>query len=242
MYWPDPTEFSWSLDPREWQWGGIVGFGQKAKEWFATPSVEEMPYGEAKHQAREQMRYGYERQLEGTMATMGRQARSRGFYGQAPADAMMMSTAGDMAMQYESNVSNYAGQLQQQHWDREMERTMMEQQSKQSTMRGLGELVGVLAPIIGTAVGGPAGAAVGAAVGGAVSGMSGGDSHQQSMPHHQSPRPTSGPGYTPPHQQSMPHHQSPRPTSGPGYTPSSTYNPIEQYYKLRHYGGSSTPI
>src|SRR5690606_12988256 len=81
----------------------------------------------------------YQRAREQTMSEVDRNIVSRGFYGQAPGDAIRASTLTDLDMAYQAALGNYATNIMDRRAQMELQKYMfekeMEEQRKQSKDR-----------------------------------------------------------------------------------------------------------
>ena len=124
----------------------------------------------------------YQRAREQTMSEVDRNMVSRGFYGQAPGDAIRASTLTDLDTAYQSALGNYATnimdrrtQLELQKEQMELQKYMfdkeMEEQRKQSKDRKKSGLLSGIGGVVGGIFGGPAGSAIGSAAGNILSSL-----------------------------------------------------------------------
>lgn len=115
----------------------------------------------------------YQRAREQTMSEVDRNMVSRGFYGQAPGDAIRASTLTDLDMAYQAALGNYATNIMDRRAQMEMQKYMfdkeMEEQRQQSKDRKKSSVYLGLGTAIGGFLGGPAGAAIGSGIGNIIS-------------------------------------------------------------------------
>src|SRR5690554_7125566 len=111
----------------------------------------------------------YQRAREQTMSEVDRNVVSRGFYGQAPGDAIRASTLTDLDMAYQAALGNYATNIMDRRAQMELQKYMfhkeMEVQRKESKDRKKSSFRSGLGTALGGLFGGPAGAAIGTAAG-----------------------------------------------------------------------------
>lgn len=96
---------------------------------YETP--ESMDYEVALRQAEEILGPQFERQKENVLGKMASEQASRGFYGQAPADAARQSAVADLLGRHQGNVASMGQNLKQQDWQREMQEEQMQFKSAQ---------------------------------------------------------------------------------------------------------------
>lgn len=110
----------------------------------------------------------YQRAREQTMSEVDRNIVSRGFYGQAPGDAIRASTLTDLDMAYQAALGNYATNIMDRRAQMELQKYMfekeMEEQRKQSKDRKKSSFWSGLGTALGGLFGGPAGAAIGTGI------------------------------------------------------------------------------
>lgn len=111
----------------------------------------------------------YQRAREQTMSEVDRNIVSRGFYGQAPGDAIRASTLTDLDMAYQAALGNYATNIMDRRAQMELQKYMfdkeMAEQRKQSEDRKKSSFWSGLGGVVGGIFGGPAGAAIGTGIG-----------------------------------------------------------------------------
>ena len=111
----------------------------------------------------------YQRAREQTMSEVDRNIVSRGFYGQAPGDAIRASTLTDLDMAYQAALGNYATNIMDRRAQMELQKYMfdkeMKEQRKQSEDRKKSSIWSGLGMALGGFLGGPAGAAIGTGIG-----------------------------------------------------------------------------
>ncbi len=111
----------------------------------------------------------YQRAREQTMSEVDRNMVSRGFYGQAPGDAIRASTLTDLDMAYQAALGNYATNIMDRRAQMELQKYMfdkeMREQRQQSKDRKKSSIWTGLGLALGGFLGGPAGAPIGTAVG-----------------------------------------------------------------------------
>src|SRR5690606_12866386 len=111
----------------------------------------------------------YQRAREQTMSEVDRNMVSRGFYGQAPGDAIRARTLTDLDMAYQAALGNYATNIMDRRAQMELQKYMfekeMEEQRKQSKDRKKSSFHLGLGTALGGLFGGPAGAAIGTGIG-----------------------------------------------------------------------------
>ena len=101
----------------------------------------------------------YQRAREQTMSEVDRNMVSRGFYGQAPGDAIRASTLTDLDMAYQAALGNYATnimdrraqmELQKYMFDKEMQeqRQQSEDRKKSSFWSALGSVAGNILSVL----------------------------------------------------------------------------------------------
>ena len=124
----------------------------------------------------------YQRAREQTMREVDRNMVSRGFYGQAPGDAIRASTLTDLDTAYQAALGNYAtnimdrrAQMELQKEQMELQKYMfdkeMEEQRQQSKDRKKSSFWSGLGGVVGGIFGGPAGSAIGSAAGNILSSL-----------------------------------------------------------------------
>lgn len=111
----------------------------------------------------------YQRAREQTMSEVDRNIVSRGFYGQAPGDAIRARTLTDLDMAYQAALGNYATNIMDRRAQMELQKYMfdkeMGEQRKQSEDRKKSSFWSGLGGVVGGIFGGPAGAAIGTGIG-----------------------------------------------------------------------------
>lgn len=119
----------------------------------------------------------YQRAREQTMSEVDRNMVSRGFYGQAPGDAIRASTLTDLDMAYQAALGNYATNIMDRRAQMELQKYMFDkeikEQRKQSKDRKKSSIWTGLGTALGGFLGGPAGAPIGTAVGNILSNIFG---------------------------------------------------------------------
>lgn len=119
----------------------------------------------------------YQRAREQTMSEVDRNMVSRGFYGQAPGDAIRASTLTDLDMAYQAALGNYATNIMDRRAQMELQKYMFDkeikEQRKQSKDRKKSSIWSGLGMALGGFLGGPAGAPIGTAVGNILSNIFG---------------------------------------------------------------------
>ena len=119
----------------------------------------------------------YQRAREQTMSEVDRNIVSRGFYGQAPGDAIRARTLTDLDMAYQAALGNYATNIMDRRAQMELQKYMfdkeMQEQRKQSEDRKKSSFWSGLGGVVGGIFGGPAGAAIGTAAGNILSSLFG---------------------------------------------------------------------
>src|SRR5690554_2363614 len=117
----------------------------------------------------------YQRAREQTMSEVDRNMVSRGFYGQAPGDAISASTLTDLDMAYQAALGNYATNIMDRRAQMELQKYMfdkeMEEQRQQSKDRKKSSFWSGLGGVVGGIFGGPAGSAIGSAAGNILSSL-----------------------------------------------------------------------
>jgi hypothetical protein len=106
---------------------------------------ERMSYDEAMGQARDVMTPQYEESKENVMGDVNKNLISRGFYGQAPGDALRANTMGNMETDFQGQLANYATNLQNQQYaqDYQTYQTNLGQYNQRpNTSQMLGSLAG----------------------------------------------------------------------------------------------------
>ena len=93
---------------------------------------ERMPYSEAMKQAESVLQPQYGKNREQVLSDIDNNLVNRGFYGQAPGDAMKSETMGDMASNYQSQKNRYAQNLRNNQYNQDFQIYQSElQQSNQ---------------------------------------------------------------------------------------------------------------
>lgn len=117
----------------------------------------------------------YQRAREQTMSEVDRNIVSRGFYGQAPGDAIRARTLTDLDMAYQAALGNYATNIMDRRAQMELQKYMfdkeMQEQRKQSEDRKKSSFWSGLGGVVGGIFGGPAGAAIGTGIGNILSSL-----------------------------------------------------------------------
>lgn len=111
----------------------------------------------------------YQRAREQTMSEVDRNIVSRGFYGQAPGDAIRASTLTDLDMAYQAALGNYATNIMDRRAQMELQKYMFDKEMKEQRQQSKDRKSAAIWTGIGTALGGlfggPAGAAIGTGIG-----------------------------------------------------------------------------
>lgn len=119
-------------------------------------------------QAKNILQPEYERQKEQVLGNLSHQQVNRGFYGQAPGDAIRQQTAADLSSQYQSNLAQQAQQIRQNAFNRQMQKKRFNWQKKNARRQREAEkdsnMWGTIGTIAGGFLGGPAGSAIGGAI------------------------------------------------------------------------------
>ncbi len=148
--------------------GGVIGtiggglleraFGGSSSDTQATQQpqeqeVEQLPWDDAYQRAQQALDPGFQRTMDQTLSNIDHQSMQRGFFGQLPAAALRRSTAGDLSMQHQANLAQYATGLQQQDFqrqsalaDRALRAQDMDAQRSGQMWQGIGQAVGTAAP------------------------------------------------------------------------------------------------
>lgn len=149
--------------------GNIAGkmFGQMSGSLSDNPEREK--YESALREAEAILGPQYQRAREQTMSEVDRNIVSRGFYGQAPGDAIRASTLTDLDMAYQAALGNYATNIMDRRAQMELQKYMfekeMEEQRKQSKDKKSSAIWTAVGTALGGLFGGPAGAAIGTGIG-----------------------------------------------------------------------------
>lgn len=111
----------------------------------------------------------YQRAREQTMSEVDRNMVSRGFYGQAPGDAIRASTLTDLDMAYQAALGNYATNIMDRRAQMELQKYMFDKEMQEQRQQSKDKKSSAIWTGIGTALGGlfagPAGAAIGTGIG-----------------------------------------------------------------------------
>jgi hypothetical protein len=106
---------------------------------------ERMDYDVALQQARKTLTPQYEESREDVMGQIDNNLINRGFYGQAPGDAMKADTMADMQSDFQSQLQRYAQNLQNQQYadDYQTYQTNLQQYNQPDPFwQGIGGLAG----------------------------------------------------------------------------------------------------
>jgi len=139
---------------------GLINAGQRKKQAENQPKPpEKMSYDEAYGRAEEMLEPRYQENREQVMSDINNNLVSRGFYGQAPGDAMRAETMGDMQSQYESQLVKTAMDIQNQNFNMDYKQYQANLQNEQQQPN----LMGTAGKILGGFMAGPGGSAIGQA-------------------------------------------------------------------------------
>lgn len=106
---------------------------------------ERMSYKEAYSQAQDVLTPQYQASREGVIEDIDTNLISRGFYGQAPGDAMKASTMADMENDFQSQLAQYATNLQNNQYAQDYQTyqlDLQQQQNDDSFWNTVGSLAG----------------------------------------------------------------------------------------------------
>jgi hypothetical protein len=167
-------------------------------------NIEMMDYDTAMRQAREMLDPQFQRAKEETLGNLATEQVSKGFYGQAPGDAITQGAVADLTGQYQGQLAGQAQNIRQQDFARNLQQSqnalrqkqfswqknyqqqqldLQEQQLRQARKQGEAEqesgFWGTIGGIAGSFLGGPAGGAIGGWLGGQLGGSSSGGSSSQ---------------------------------------------------------------
>lgn len=148
--------------------GSIAGktFGQMSGSLSDDP--ERRKYESALMEAEAILGPQYQRAREQTMSEVDRNMVSRGFYGQAPGDAIRASTLTDLDMAYQAALGNYATNIMDRRAQMELQKYMfdkeMQEQRQQSKDKKSSSIWTGIGTALGGLFGGPAGAAIGTGI------------------------------------------------------------------------------
>lgn len=116
---------------------------------------QRLNYDAAVRQAQAALDPQYQRMLNTTLQGIDRNSIARGFYGQMPTDVFKRATAGDLAMQHQGNIAQYANQLQQQSFNNQMAYDQFQFQKQQygdgqsgQMWETIGSLASILLPLL----------------------------------------------------------------------------------------------
>lgn len=136
---------------------GVAGYGLAESSSSSEPEPpERMSYDQALKQAEDALQPQYEKSKEKTMSNVNNNLINRGFYGQAPGDALRANTMADMEADYRGQVANYANNLQNERYTQDYQtyQTNLQQANQPDPFwQGIGS-------IAGSFMGGPGGEAV----------------------------------------------------------------------------------
>ena len=148
--------------------GSIAGKTSGQMSGSLSDDPERRKYESALMEAEAILGPQYQRAREQTMSEVDRNMVSRGFYGQAPGDAIRASTLTDLDMAYQAALGNYATNIMDRRAQMELQKYMfekeMEEQRKQSKDRKKSSFWSGLGTALGGLFGGPAGAAIGTGI------------------------------------------------------------------------------
>lgn len=157
--------------------GSIAGKTSGQMSGSLSDDPERRKYESALMEAEAILGPQYQRAREQTMSEVDRNMVSRGFYGQAPGDAIRASTLTDLDMAYQAALGNYATNIMDRRAQMELQKYMfekeMQEQRQQSKDRKKSSLNLGIGTIIGGFLGGPAGAAIGTGIGNLLSSLFG---------------------------------------------------------------------
>ncbi len=125
-----------------------------------------MSYQDALKQAQAALDPQYQKMLKTTLGNIDRNSMARGFYGQLPTDVFKRSTAGDLSMQHQANLAQYANQVQQQNFQNQMALNQFDWQKQQYEDQKSNQLWSTVGTAAGYLLGGPVGGAFGNWLGG----------------------------------------------------------------------------
>lgn len=110
---------------------------------------QSLNYDAAVRQAQAALDPGFNRMLNNTLQNIDRNSIARGFYGQMPMDVFKRATAGDLSMQHQANIAQYANQLQQQSFQNQLAYDQLNLQKQQYSDQQNGQFWQTLAQIAG---------------------------------------------------------------------------------------------
>lgn len=155
--------------------GNIAGRMSGQMSGSLSNNPERRKYESALEEAEAILGPQYQRAREQTMSEVDRNMVSRGFYGQAPGDAIRASTLTDLDMAYQAALGNYATNIMDRRAQMDLQKYMfdkeMEEQRKQSEDRKKSSFWSGLGGVVGGIFGGPAGSAIGSAAGNILSSL-----------------------------------------------------------------------
>lgn len=155
-------------------WGDLGNIAGKMSGSLSN-NPERRKYESALMEAEAILGPQYQRAREQTMSEVDRNMVSRGFYGQAPGDAIRASTLTDLDMAYQAALGNYATNIMDRRAQMDLQKYMfdkeMEEQRKQSEDRKKSSFWSGLGGVVGGIFGGPAGSAIGSAAGNILSSL-----------------------------------------------------------------------
>src|SRR5690554_1083664 len=155
--------------------GNIAGRMSGQMSGSLSNNPERRKYESALEEAEAILGPQYQRAREQTMSEVDRNVVSRGFYGQAPGDAIRASTLTDLDMAYQAALGNYATNIMDRRAQMDLQKYMfdkeMEEQRKQSEDRKKSSFWSGLGGVVGGIFGGPAGSAIGSAAGNILSSL-----------------------------------------------------------------------
>ena len=139
--------------------GSIAGKTSGQMSGSLSDDPERRKYESALREAEAILGPQYQRAREQTMSEVDRNIVSRGFYGQAPGDAIRASTLTDLDMAYQAALGNYATnimdrraqmELQKYMFDKEMQeqRQQSEDRKKSSFWSALGSVAGNILSVL----------------------------------------------------------------------------------------------
>ena len=131
-------------------WGAIIGGGlsllgsvlgnnsKKSSSSSNSSSGYQLSYKDALSQAEDVLKPQYEESKENTLNQLDNNMINTGFYGQAPGDAIKADTMADMETDFQSQLSQYATELQDRQFKKNYQEYQLQNQQQEQTFGNIG--------------------------------------------------------------------------------------------------------
>ena len=141
--------------------GNLLSNNNKQSQQSQQPSVpERMDFGDAYSQAESVLTPQFERHQSNVMGQIDNNLIGRGFYGQAPGDAMKAGVMTDMSRDFQSQLANYATNLQNQQFGQDYQTYQLNLRNQEREQDRSNNFWGGVGSIAGSFLGGAGGEAL----------------------------------------------------------------------------------